>query len=263
MRAVERARPALIINAAAYNAVDLAESAPAAAFAVNAHGPGHLAAAATRWGARLIHVSTDYVFDGRQAAPYGEDAPARPLNVYGQSKREGERAVLQACADAIVLRTAWLYSEYGSNFVKALLDRAAGAALRALPPTDGSAPGGGSPRLPVVDDQTGSPTYAGDLAQALIGLAALPAVPGGIYHFAGAAILSRYEFAQLVFRHVRAIERGFAGPAPTPVPSSQYPGAAPRPGYSALSCEKIRGWGIVPSTPDENLRRVVQVLWRR
>src|SRR5690606_17874852 len=153
---VEALRPDIIINAAAYNAVDRAEQERARAFAVNAQGPLNLARAANEAGARLVHVSTDYVFDGRSDRPYGELAAPNPLNAYGESKLQGEQWVLQEQPQALVVRTAWVYSAVGRNFVAAMLR----AAEQGRP-------------VRVVDDQTGAPTFAGDLAEAIIGLAGL------------------------------------------------------------------------------------------
>src|SRR5690606_27945375 len=153
---VEALGPGLVINAAAYNAVDRAEQERARAFAVNAQGPLNLARAANRADARLVHVSTDYVFDGRSERPYDEQAIPNPLNAYGESKLQGEQWVLQEQPHALVVRTAWVYSAQGSNFVTAMLR----AARQGKP-------------VRVVDDQTGAPTFAGDLAKAIIGLAGL------------------------------------------------------------------------------------------
>jgi len=236
-RVVARARPDVVINVAAYNHVDLAESEPEQVHAVNAAGPGHLARAAARVGARFIHVSTDYVFGGGDR-PYPEDAPTHPLNVYGNSKREGEIAVLGAMPEAVILRTSWLFSEYGANFVKTMLRLAqAGRPLR------------------VVDDQIGAPTYAGDLAGAIIRLAMMAQVPGGIYHFSGAEPMSWYGFAQRIFKLSPV-----AGLDLAPIPSSQHPAAAMRPAYSVLSCTKIRALGIEPPPLDAGLRHVVRTL---
>jgi dTDP-4-dehydrorhamnose reductase len=267
---IENTTPHLIINACACNAVDLAESNVALAMAVNAEGPRHVAQAAAQVGAKLLHVSTDYVFDGSATKPYDESAPTNPINVYGASKRAGEVAVLRALPDphyaalplswpglvvppswptegsqsqrvssrqfqSIVLRTAWLYSEYGGNFVKTMLRLAAQ----------------GKP-IHVVDDQIGSPTYAGDLADAIIRLSQRPGVSGGIYHYSGATALSWHGFAQRIFQA--------AGLAPVlrPITSAQYPCAAARPRYSVLSCEKIRQYGIVVKPMGDSLRAVVR-----
>lgn len=248
--AVAHFRPDLVINAAAYNQVDQAEREPDTAYAVNAVGAGFVARAAARAGARLIHVSTDYVFDGRQdgrpaTRPYPEDAAPNPLNVYGASKRQGELAVLGAHPGATVLRTAWLFSEHGRNFARTIL-----RLVRAGKP------------LRVVDDQVGTPTYAGDLAQAIIhlsgvdGLVDTDALPGGIYHFSGAEAMSWHQFA---CRIVQGSGHGQSSVAIVkPIPSCDYPAAAQRPSYSALSCKKMRALGVPPQPLAAGLERV----WR-
>lgn len=222
-----QAAPDVIINAAAYNAVDLAQSHPQQAYAVNAQGAQYLAEAAQQAGARLIHISTDYVFDGTARMPYDEQAVTNPLNVYGASKRQGELAVLQVQPQAIVIRTSWLYSQYGSNFVKTI--------LRLAQQRDS---------LQVVNDQTGSPTYAGDLAAAIIQIiGAGTAVPGGIYHYSGAIALSRFDFARKIVELGQ--ELGLVGKVVvSPVATESSPIIAPRPQYSVLSCEKIRACGV-------------------
>lgn len=246
---LEREQPGLVVNASAYNAVDRAEDEPARAMAVNASGPRHLAESAAGIGARLIHISTDYVFDGSAVQPYPEDAPANPVNVYGKSKRAGELAVLSAMApkgvaadsppvsptQAIVVRTAWMYSEYADNFVTTMLRLAAQ----------------GRP-IHVVNDQVGTPTYAGDLAQAIVQLSRRPDAPSGIYHYAGATVVSWHGFAQCVFQ-AAGLE-----PALIPITTSQYGAAAARPRYSALSCERIAVYGARPEPLQIALGQVVR-----
>ncbi len=180
--AVERIRPAVVINAAAFNDVDGAEAAADAAFAVNGAGPGHLAAAAARSGARLMHISTDYVFDGTKGTPYTERDRPNPQSVYARSKYEGELRVLNSGVSACVLRTAWLYGRHGRNFVKTILD----AAQRGAP-------------LKVVSDQVGSPTAAADLAHAIGAL--IHTAADGVFHTVNAGACSRFEFAQAIVRN--------------------------------------------------------------
>lgn len=273
-RTVAELRPDLVINAAAYNEVDVAEQVPAAAYAVNAEGAGHVARAAARAGARLVHISTDYVFDGLcdgqpATQPYAEDAATHPLNVYGASKRQGELAVLAADPSAVIVRTAWLFSEYGRNFVRTILAR-----VRAGQP------------LRVVDDQVGSPTYAGDLAQALIQLVGAgmqgAAPPGGIYHFSGDEVLSWYQFACRIAQAVLAVPADAAtraakpagsrskepdpsvqaaapGSTPiAPIASGDYASLARRPAYSALSCDKMCALGMPPRPFAPGLARVLE-----
>ncbi len=221
----------VVINASSYNAVDQAESDAVRAYAVNAQGPENLARRARLAGAKFFHVSTDYVFSGDQQRPYTEaDAPS-PISVYGQSKRAGEMAVLAANPEAIVIRTAWLYSEYGRNFVKTMLALAAEDRL-----------------LTVVNDQIGTPTYAGDLAEVIIGLVARTQVPGGLYHYAGRDALSWFEFAQAILRNVPHRLQ--------PITSEDYPTVARRPRYSALACRKLQAMGFAPRPQADALEHV-------
>jgi dTDP-4-dehydrorhamnose reductase len=219
---VSRYRPDVIINAAAYTAVDRAESEAALAHAINAQAPVHLAAAARAVEARLLHVSTDFVFDGRQGHAYAVDAPASPLSTYGRSKRAGEEAVLAADVDALVLRTGWLYSRFGANFVKTL--------LRLLAERE---------QLQVVDDQVGSPTWAYGLAQALWHAADRPALRG-LYHWTDAGVCSWYDFAVAIAeegQHLGLLQRVAAV---TPIGTADYATAAQRPAFSVL--DKRRSW---------------------
>ena len=226
--------PDVIINAAAYTAVDDAEREPEAAFAVNAAGAGHLAQAAQTVGAAMVQISTDYVFDGRRAAPYRETDLPSPLNVYGQSKYAGEQAVQAACARHLIVRTAWVFGKHGGNFVKTLLRL-----------------GRRQHVLNVVDDQRGNPTYADDAAAALLHMAE-QAVQGkatwGVYHFAGDTAVSRDEFARAVL--VQAAAQGLLPRVPgvRPVSSRDYPSAAERPVDSRLDSRKVQAaFGIAPS----------------
>ena len=221
----------VVVNASAYNAVDAAEADPAGAFAVNSDGPAELARLANAMGARFFHVSTDYVFSGKLGRPYTEDDKADPLGVYGKSKRAGEQAVLMADPDAIVIRTSWLYSEYGRNFVKTMLGLAAQGRS-----------------LTVVDDQVGTPTYAGDLADVIIGLASRSAVPGGIYHYAGADVMSWFELAGAALDGLPHELK--------PTDSAGYPTVAPRPQYSVLLCKKLEALGFAPRPQAPNLAHV-------
>jgi dTDP-4-dehydrorhamnose reductase len=216
--ALEQVRPSWVINAAAYNDVDGAEAASELAFAVNAAGPGYLAEAAARAGADMVHISTDYVFDGRKGTPYTEMDRPDPLSVYGQTKYEGELQVLSAHPSACVLRTAWLYGEYGNNFVKAILKAAE--------------PGG---PLKVVADQIGSPTWTRHLARAIGELIQTPA--RGLFHVANAGACSRFEFA-------RAIVQGRVEVQPISAADAARP--APRPANSALVSERWQAAGLRP-----------------
>jgi len=233
---VRRFRPQVIMNAAAYTAVDKAEIDRIRAMKINAIGPENLARAAREVGAQLIHISTDYVFDGSKPTPYIESDLPCPINFYGLSKWEGEKRVQAILPQAIIIRTSWVFSEYGNNFVKTMLR---------LAQTHET--------IRVVNDQRGCPTYAGDLAQAMIALAAEPEA-AGIYHYCGDKAVSWYEFAQAIFSL-----RGSA-PRLVPISSREYITTAPRPGNSALLASADRqpqrssNWlsalGIVSSDDD-------------
>jgi dTDP-4-dehydrorhamnose reductase len=176
---VDRLKPDLILNAAAYTAVDRAETEVDLAYAANRDGPANLAAAAMASGARLVHVSTDFVFGGEAARAYPPSAPTEPLGVYGASKRDGELAVLAAKPDALIVRTAWVYSAGGANFVKTM--------LRLMTTRD---------EVRVVADQIGTPTSASDVADAIWGLVGLGAT--GMFHVTNAGVASWYDFAQAI-----------------------------------------------------------------
>ncbi|MCW8917638.1 MAG: dTDP-4-dehydrorhamnose reductase [Gammaproteobacteria bacterium] len=215
--------PQLIINAAAYTAVDKAESEPERAFAVNADGAAHLALAARQVGARMIQLSTDYVFDGSHSSPYSSSEKCSPLGVYGTSKYQGEqrvRAILPR--QSVILRTAWVYSTHGNNFVKSM--------LRLMAQRD---------ELGVVADQLGSPTSARTLAQAVWGFTAQPQLQG-LFHWTDAGVASWYDFAVAIMEE--ALVLGLL-PAPVvvkPIRTCDYPTAARRPAYSVL--EKSTTW---------------------
>lgn len=218
-------RPAVVINAAAYTAVDRAETEAELAFAVNAAAPAYLARRCAREGTPLIHISTDYVFDGLKGSPYLEEDPVVPLGVYGRSKAEGESAVRGALDRHLIVRTSWLYSAHGANFVKTVMRLAAER-----------------DELRIVDDQVGSPTCAADLAAAILAIAdrlgAGEAVPWGTYHYCGSGVTSWYGLA----RHVLEIlvsRRHMASFRLTPIPTAQYPTPARRPPYSVLDCRRI------------------------
>ena len=240
---VGRHRPAVIINAAAYTAVDKAESEPDAALRINGEGPGHLAAAARECGARLIHISTDFVFDGAASVPYLPQSATNPLSVYGQSKREGERAVLDALAErSVVLRTAWVYSSTGSNFVRTMLRlmRANGA-------------------VRVVADQVGTPTAGRYLAETLWKIAGDPEI-SGIHHWTDAGVASWYDFAVAIAEE--GAELGLVPPevTVTPIGTSDYPTPARRPAYSVLDKRSLASYGLAPMHWRKRLRTVLREL---
>jgi dTDP-4-dehydrorhamnose reductase len=218
--------PAVLINAAAYTAVDAAETDSQRAFAVNERGPAHLAASAARHGVRMIHVSTDYVFPGDAHRPYRVDDPTGPRSVYGASKLAGERAVTSQHPDAHVVRTAWVYGAAGGNFVRTM------ASLERTRPT-----------VSVVADQVGSPTWSADQAAGLLELAAAD-LPGGVLHATNAGQVSWFEFARAVFAELGA-DPGRVLATTT----AEFPRPAPRPAYSVLSGEEWRSAGLTPLRP--------------
>jgi dTDP-4-dehydrorhamnose reductase len=246
-QAFARVRPALVINAAAYTAVDAAEAEPEEAFAVNRDGVANLAQCCAQQRIPLLHISTDYVFDGTQSSPYRETDVPHPLGIYGASKLAGEEVLSERLAEHILLRTAWVYSAHGKNFVKTMLRL--GRERKALK---------------VVTDQHGSPTAAGDIAQALLSIGRQVLSPGfehwGTYHYAGAGHVSWYELAVAIFD--LACEFG-VGQVPTvhPITTAEYPTAARRPANSVLDCQRIREvFGIVPRPWRDSLAEVVKSL---
>ena len=230
----------LILNAAAYTAVDQAETDRATADLVNGEAPGAMARAAAARGLPFLHVSTDYVFDGAGTRPWREDDPVAPLGAYGASKLLGELQVAEAGGQAVILRTAWVFSAHGKNFVKTMLR--VGAEREALS---------------VVDDQRGGPTAAADIADALFTIATAfgkgRGVPG-IYHFAGAPIVSWADFAEAIFA-ASSLPRK---PVVNRIPSSDYPTPAKRPGNSALDCSLLaKTYGITQPDWRKSLADVI------
>lgn len=234
-RAVEAFRPEYIINAAAYTAVDKAEGDAGRAFAVNRDGARHLAEAAEAAGAAMLHISTDYVFDGAGGAPYDEAAPTAPQNIYGASKLAGEQAVLAACRRAVVMRTSWVFGAHGQNFAKTMLRL-----------------GRERDSLGIVADQYGAPTAAADIAAALITIVRRHtpeqlAERAGIYHYCGSPYASWFEFAETIFAEAAAQGVLAKIPAVKPIATADYPTPAKRPADSRLDCGKIRTvFGIGP-----------------
>jgi len=222
-----------VINAAAHTQVDAAELHAKDAWAANADGPGRLASHAARRGIPLIHISTDYVFDGNKGLPYHEMDPVAPLNVYGLSKEAGERAVRSANARHIILRTSWLFSPRGRNFVTTMLRLAEQRE-----------------HLTIVSDQKGCPTAARDIGQACFELACqITSKPSraafGTYHFAGAGEATWFEFANAIFEFAKGHLKQV--PEITPILTADYPTAARRPLDSRLNCRSIANeWNIVP-----------------
>lgn len=232
-------QPDVIINAAAHTAVDKAEDEIELSYAINSDGPHYLAEAAERIGAVILHISTDYVFDGDKDGLYSETDQVNPQGIYGLSKLAGEDAVAKACPRHIILRTAWVFSEHGNNFVKTMLRLAKTRDI-----------------LCVVGDQFGGPTFAGDIADALISIAINITDQGadfdthkyGVYHFSGMPHVSWSEFANTIFN--KAVEQGELEKSPQvkSITTQEYPTPAKRPANSKLSTQKIDDlFGIVAS----------------
>jgi len=225
--AIETIKPVCVINAAAYTAVDKAETEPEVAELVNTRAPLEMARACERTGAYLVHYSTDYVFDGTATRPYREQDPTGPLGVYGKTKLAGEQAVVSNLEQHIILRTAWVYDQNGSNFVNTMLR------LGRDPERS---------ELSVVADQRGSPTYAPDLAQA----DGATEEPWGIYHATGAGETTWHGFAESIF------EMADIDIQVNPITTAEYPTPAPRPAYSVLDNDRLRAVFDValPQWPD-------------
>lgn len=215
-------KPDIVVNASAYTAVDKSESEPDLAMAVNGTGVGILAEETQKLGARLIHVSTDYVFDGSQSHPYQETDPTNPLGVYGKSKLAGEQAIEQVGGDYIILRTAWVYGVGGTgNFVKTMLRL-----------------GSSRQELRVVTDQVGSPTWTKDLAEAIASMIQ-NAPESGIYHYTNSGVCSWYDFTIAIFEEAKALGFPLQVQRVAPITTPEYPTPAKRPAYSVLSHGKI------------------------
>lgn len=231
---VNKFTPDVIINAAAHTAVDRAETEQELSYKVNCDGPKYLAQAAQSIGASILHISTDYVFEGNKDGLYNEDDVTNPQGVYGASKLAGEQAVIQACEKHIILRTAWVFGQHGNNFVKTMLRL-----------------GQERDSLSIVGDQFGGPTYAADIAAALIYIAQQTHAgknAWGVYHFSGMPHVNWYQFADVIF--TKAVEQNILEKAPTltSISTLQYPTPAKRPTNSKLDCHKIKNiFGIKPS----------------
>ena len=256
-RLIEEVAPAVIVNAAAYTAVDKAESEPALAHAVNATAPEQMAKSAQAIGAALIHISTDYVFDGSKSSPYLETDATQPLGIYGQSKLAGELAVQQVQTaypdwQYAILRTAWVYGAGGrGNFAKTML-RVGAERLE----------------LRVVSDQVGTPTSAAEIARAIAALAqqflhpdAQISAPNGLYHFTNSGAASWYDFAVAIIEEAQALGWPLAVQQVTPITTAEYPTPTQRPAYSVLSNQKIQP--ILQAPPPQwrqSLRQVIAQL---
>lgn len=231
-------RPQYLVNCAAYTAVDKAETEKDLAFQVNGEAVCVLAAICREYNTKFIHISTDYVFDGNGSTPYTPDAPVNPQSVYGASKLKGEQEARQYNKDSIIIRTSWVYSAFGRNFVKT---------MRKLMSE--------RTELNVVNDQLGSPTYAADLARVIMQIIAGGKWTPGIYHFSNAGVISWYDFA-LAIRDMSGFNCQI-----NPIPSSQYPTPAKRPAYSVLDTSGIFStFGSAPVYWKESLQTCLQKL---
>lgn len=237
---VQKHRPEVIINAAAHTAVDRAESEPEVAQRVNGDGPRHFAVAARDAGARLIHVSTDFVFDGVASSPYLPDARTNPLSVYGKTKLAGERAVLESLPSrSVVVRTAWVYAAAGKNFVHTM--------LRIM---------NANRSVRVVADQVGTPTAAGSLAQTLWKLVANPEIQG-IHHWTDAGVASWYDFAVAIAEEGAQLGLVTDDVVVTPIATADYPTPARRPPYSVLDKTSLTSRGFMAVHWRKRLRSVL------
>jgi dTDP-4-dehydrorhamnose reductase len=235
--ALRQARADIAINAGAYTAVDKAESDEAIAHAINAHGARHVAAAAQALGIPVIHISTDYVFDGTKHGAYVEDDPIAPLGAYGRSKAQGEAMVRAACERAVILRTAWVYGLEGANFVKTMLRLGAERDV-----------------LRVVNDQRGNPTFADDLADGILKIAGRLTDQWGTYHLTGSGQATWFEFASAIFAKR-------PGPRLEPIATREYPTPARRPANSVLDSTKAKRTFAVELPPwNDGLSRMLDAL---
>lgn len=227
------------INCAAYTAVDKAETEQPLAFEINAKAAGELAAVCKKYNVRFIHVSTDYVFNGNGSVPYKESDQTDPVNIYGASKLEGEKEVFKNNDQSIILRTSWVYSSYGKNFVKTM--------LRLMNEKES---------IGVVNDQVGSPTYAADLAEAILTIIARIEKPiAGIYNYCNEGIISWYEFASEIKRSINSNCKV------NPIETSAYPTPAKRPHYSVLDTTKVRKtFGLAIPAWKDSLEKCIKLL---
>ncbi len=231
-------KPAICINAAAYTAVDKAETDRELALEINGYAVGYLAENCSKMKTTFIHISTDYVFDGTATTPYKEDHPVNPVNFYGESKLKGEEIALEKLPSTIIIRTSWVYSFFGNNFVKTM--------LRLMKERES---------ISVINDQFGSPTYAADLAAVIMHIAQQAEGKGGIYHFSNEGIISWFDFAIAI--------KDLAGLScqVKPVDTSGYPTPAKRPAYSAMNKEKIQfNFGIQLKNWKDSLQKCLQLL---
>jgi dTDP-4-dehydrorhamnose reductase len=236
--------PDYVVNGAAHTAVDKAESESELAYAINEHGPSNLAKAAQAVNATLIHVSTDYVFDGTKQGAYNETDIPIPQGIYGKSKLAGELAVAKYCTKHIILRTAWVFGEHGNNFVKTMLRL-----------------GSSRSELGIIGDQFGGPTYAGDIAEVIISIIEhvknTGNCPSGVYHYSGTPYVSWYQFATNIFSAAKVNKALVNIPIVNEITAAQYPLPAPRPSNSRLDCQLIEDtFSIKPSDWQQALTNI-------
>jgi dTDP-4-dehydrorhamnose reductase len=247
-REVNRSGVSLVVNAAGYTAVDDAESEPELAFAANRDGPAYLASACGKAGIPLVHISTDYVFDGQKQGAYLETDPVSPLSVYGKSKAAGEVEVRECLREHFILRTGWVYGVHGHNFVKTMMRLGREREV-----------------IQVVDDQYGCPTYAADLAETILRIAAKllegRQVHWGTYHYCGKGVTTWHGFAEEIFRLASEYE-SLQVKRVEPVSTSEYPTAAKRPTSSILDCSVLEStFNINPQPWAESLVHMLEVLF--
>lgn len=235
-------KPNVIINAAAHTAVDKAEVEIEMSYAINRDGPMYLAQAAESLGAVLLHISTDYVFDGEKSEPYNEADTPNPRGVYGQSKLAGEEAIVNHCSRYVILRTAWVFGEHGNNFVKTMLRLSQERS-----------------ELGIIGDQVGGPTYAGDIAKALILIMDRfnDERQAGVYHYSGEPHVSWYQFAKSIFKAATENDVLDRVPVVNEITADQYPLPAPRPTNSRLNCFRIKEeFGVEPCNWESALNNI-------
>jgi len=242
-RIIRTVVPDVVVNATAYTSVDSAEFVPQEADLINHLAVANLAEICSGIESTLIHISTDYVFDGLRTEPYNEEVQSNPQGVYGGTKLLGELAIKQSACRHLIIRTSWVFSEYGDNFLKTIIRL-----------------GAQRDQLNVVDDQIGCPTYAQDIARAIVSIISnldTNNMASGIYHFCGDQPCSWFEFAEAIF--IEAASQGFAVPDQVlPIPTAEYPTIASRPLYSVLDCSKIKHeFGIFPSDWREGVKNVL------
>lgn len=227
-----------IVNCAAYTAVDKAEDDVELCYKINAEAVRNIGEVATANGVKVVHLSTDYVFDGTNYLPYSEDQAVCPATIYGKSKLAGEEALLETCPQSVILRTAWLYSSFGNNFVKTMMKL-----------------GTERDSLTVIFDQVGSPTYAADLAEAILQVISHDTFVPGIYHFSDEGVCSWYDFTKTIHR-IAGITCDVK-----PIETKDYPAKTPRPHYSVLNKAKIKStYGITIPHWEESLERCIELL---